>query len=445
MGARADDDSQPMRRTVTLSLLAFAAACGGERPLVGVRCLSDDDCDPGDVCIGGSCQGTSSGADAGGTDAGAPDAGVAPGRLAVQPANVSVAVQAGSQPAPAAFDLSNAGDAPIAFAIACDGRATPLPASGSLAPQETMLISVALPIWTQAGTQTVTCTAASGGQGIVFTVTADVTPASVTVGPGGGTVDLLDFTITGDTRPPVCDLTSLYPKQIIRAEVLMMSALAPQFALDLGDHMFVCTESAQRANAQMQLYVQALQGFAPPWFMTMGNHECLLADCSGAAGALDANYNAYLAALQQVSRQAQPFYKLDIQTRLGLARLVFVADNVQSAEQQAWLESTLAEADRIAKYTIVAKHHPIDGSRMGPLWVWPIIQKHKYSLILTAHAHVYAHPAAASGRSAICGLGGASSTATGFCRVQQLATGELRFVQYDISGNPMDSWSVTPQ
>jgi hypothetical protein len=37
--------------------------------------------------------------------------------------------------------------------------------------------------------------------------------------------------------------------------VPQMSALAPQFALDLGDHMFVCTESVERANAQMQLYV----------------------------------------------------------------------------------------------------------------------------------------------------------------------------------------------
>src|SRR5712692_1476856 len=316
-------------RRIRKPLLAFAlaAACGGERPLVATGCLSDRDCDPGDLCIGGRCQGPSSGT----PDAGAPDAGV---------------------------------------------------------------------------------------------------------GPDGGAVDLLDFAVTGDTRPPACDLTSLYPKEIIRAEVLQMSALAPQFALDLGDHMFVCSANAQRANEQMQLYLQALAGFSPPWFMTMGNHECLVADCSGAVGALDANYNAYLEALRQVSKHDRPFYKIDITTRLGLARLVFVADNFQSAEQKAWLESTLAEADRIAKYTIIAKHHPIYGSRMGPLWTWQIIQNHKYSLILTAHAHVYFHPTQASGRSVVCGLGGANSSATGFCRVTQLATGELRFIQYDISGNP---------
>jgi hypothetical protein len=429
-----------------LLALTLVAACGGERPLVAMGCLSDSDCDPGDVCAGGRCQGTSSGRpDAGGPDAGTPDAGVAPGRLAVQPANVSVTTQAGAQPPPAVFDLGNAGGEPIRFAIACDGNATPAPASGSLAPRETMAISVALPVLAQAGQQSITCTAAGNGSGVTFTVTATVTPAAVAVGPDGGAVDLLDFTVTGDTRPPACDLTFLYPKEIIRAEVLQMSALAPQFALDLGDHMFVCTESAQRANEQMLLYVQALAGFSPPWFMTMGNHECLLADCSGVVGTLDANYNAYLAALRQVSRHDQPFYKLDITTRLGLARIVFVADNLQSAEQKAWLESTLSEADRIAKYTIIAKHHPIYGSRMGPLWTWQIIQKHKYSLILTAHAHAYIHPTEASGRSVICGLGGASSSATGFCRVKQLATGELRFMKYDISGNPQDSWSVTPQ
>lgn len=421
--------------------LALAAACGGERPLVNLGCSSDTECDPGDLCVAGSCQGVSSGV----PDAGTPDAGVAPGRLSVQPANVALTAKAGDRPALAVFDLGNAGDAPLRFAVACDGSGTPTPGSGSLAPRETMAISVALPGWSQAGEKLVTCTAASGSIGVSFTVTATVTPGSVAVGPEGGAVDLLDFTATGDTRPPVCDFTSLYPKDLIRAEVLQMTALAPQFALDLGDHMFVCTESAERANAQMQLYVQALSGFSPPWFMTMGNHECLLSDCSGFVGTVDANYNAYLAALKQVSKKDQPFYKIDIATRLGLARIVVVADNVQSAEQKAWLESTLLEADGIAKYTIVAKHHPVTGSRTGPAWTWPIIQKHKYSLILAAHEHAYVHPTEVAGRSVICGLGGASSTATGFCRVRQLATGELRFLQYDLAGNPQDSWSVTPQ
>jgi len=264
------------------------------------------------------------------------------------------------------------------------------------------------------------------------------------VGSVGGRVDLLDFTLTGDTRPPECDLTSLYPKEILRAEVLQMAALAPQFALDLGDHMFACG-SAERAREQMQLYAQALAGFAPPWFMTMGNHECRLADCSGPAGASDPNYAAYLAALRQISNQERPFYALDVQTRLGLARIVVVADNVQGAEQRAWLEGTLAEADRIARYTIVARHHPIDGSRSGPAWAWEIARRHKYSLILTAHAHAYAHSGEASGRAVICGLGGASPAATGFCRVKQLATGELRFVRYDLAGDPLDAWSVPPQ
>lgn len=108
-----------------LLALTLAAACGGERPLVAMGCLSDSDCDPGDVCVDGRCEGTASGA----PDAGATDAGVAAGRLAVQPPNVSVTVQAGAQPAPAVFDLGNAGGAPIRFAVACDGNATPSPSS----------------------------------------------------------------------------------------------------------------------------------------------------------------------------------------------------------------------------------------------------------------------------------------------------------------------------
>jgi hypothetical protein len=429
-----------------LVIAGLIAACGGNRPLVSVGCTSDDICDPGDSCVDGQCQGNSHGVpDAGGST---PDAGVRAGRLVVQPASIAITAQAGQRPAPAVFDLSDDGDTPIEFAASCDAAVTATPSSGSLAPHATASVTLGLPVWTQPGQQKVECAATFDATQppVKFSVLATITAAPPSVGPDGGTVDLLDFTLTGDTRPPFCDLTFLYPQQIIRTEVLQMTALAPQFALDLGDHMFVCTESAATANAQMQLYVNALSGFSKPFFMTMGNHECLLSDCSGTVGTLDANYQAYLAALKQVSKHDLPYYQLDFHTRLGLARILFVADNVQSAQQQAWLDSAMAEADRTAKYTIVAKHHPVTGSRMGPLWAWQTISQHKYTLLLTAHSHDYAHDTAAlAGRSVICGLGGASSTATGFCRVVQLESGDLRLIRYDLSGNPLDSWSVGPQ
>ncbi len=272
--------------------------------------------------------------------------------------------------------------------------------------------------------------------------------AGTGIGPNGGTVDLLDFVMTGDTRPPVCDLLSLYPQAAFQGDVAEMAKLSPQLALDLGDHMFVCTQSLQSARAQLKLYTDALVSFQPPWFMTMGNHECESTDCS--ASPSDANFTAYSEALQLVSQKSLPYYKLDIHTRLGLARIVFLADNYADAAAQSWAESTLAEADTLAKYTIVAKHHPVTGSRTGPQWAHDVVLRHKYSLILTAHAHDYSHDTSAyGGRSVVCGLGGANTSYTGFCRVEQKPDGTLSFTAYDSYGNvrtdPSSTFSVTPQ
>ena len=69
---------------------------------------------------------------------------------------------------------------------------------------------------------------------------------------------------------------------------------------------------------------------------------------------------------------------------------------------------------------------------------------HPLSAGLFGHDHNYQHNQTAfSGRSVICGLGGANPANTGFCRVQQTADGLLHFTQYDATGNPHDTWSVT--
>jgi len=269
------------------------------------------------------------------------------------------------------------------------------------------------------------------------------------VGYGGGTVDLLDFAITGDSRPPFCDLVSNYPDAIVKAEAAQMAALPAQFAVDLGDHMFACLAGsggplASTAATQMQKYVAAVSGYPKPWFMSMGNHECLdQLDCSG-QGLLDPNYAAFYPALGTVSHQDLPYYSVDIRTRPGLVRLVFVADNFASQEQQLWLPRILADADQNAVHTIVLKHHPYKGDT-GPGWPWPAINAHRVSLLLTAHEHLYEHDTTAlGGRTVVCGLGGANTANTGFCRVQQREDNSLAFTEYDLSGNPRDTWSVPP-
>lgn len=265
-------------------------------------------------------------------------------------------------------------------------------------------------------------------------------PPSGSVGPNGGSVDRLWFAATGDTRPGSCDATDQYPRAAVAQLASSMKALSVQFALDLGDHMFVCNQSLPEARQQMGFYMGAIAAGPATWWLTMGNHECGAAYSGGgcAVGRPDANFDAYLEALAR----PRPWYANDVQTSLGLARFVVIADDAWGAEQAAWLESTLADADAHARYTILARHHPVTGSRTGPGEILAAIGRHKATLILTAHTHSYAHDGP---RSAIIGLGGAGPS-TGFATVLQNADGTLTFTLHDASGNPLGApWSVAPQ
>ncbi len=264
----------------------------------------------------------------------------------------------------------------------------------------------------------------------------DTKPANVIHLPA---VDHLFFAMTGDTRPHDCDQTQLYPKDQIAQVAAGMAKVGAQFAVDLGDHMFVCNGSLQEAHAQMGLYMDAIKAFPQPFFMTMGNHECGQGRCATSGG--DANMDAFLEALKPVS--ALPYYSFDVKTARGLAVFVVAADDAWDSTEAQWLEATLARADAEATYTFVARHHPIDGPRNGNTAVVNTVLGHHYSLILTAHDHVYRRSTGANGRAVVVGLGGASNRDVGFGTVLEKPSGELSFVQYDANGNPGDSWSVT--
>ena len=281
---------------------------------------------------------------------------------------------------------------------------------------------------------------ADGGAGGSST-TPDPGPVPAgTVGVNGGSVERLWFATTGDTRPPQCDQGDRYPREAIARIARSMKALRVQFAIDLGDHLFVCGGGDAEARRQMGSYMEAVaQGPATFW-MTMGNHECGGAVCL-VGGAHDANFAAFLSALQR----PRPWYWNDVATSLGSARLVVIADDSWDEAQARWLEAALAEADARAKYTIVARHHPLQGSRTGPAEILDILRRHRLSLILTAHNHDYEHdPAFWDGRSVVVGLGGAGGR-WGFGTVLQQPDGRLEFVRRDASGNPVGTaWSVAP-
>jgi hypothetical protein len=482
-----------MLRRLSLLCAVFSCACasGAVMP-AGQECQTSDQCDPGDDCTGGVCA-AQEGADV-----------VRSGLVVATPAHQTVQAMVDEQPPPARVHLHDADTMHRNITVSCPRGFVPSPASAQLAPGESLAVTVALPIPRTEGNTTVTCLVQSATSKTTYD-TFDLalvigtrpppvdggsdggspdagngdggsgghdggtdggndggsgghdggtdggtgggndggTPGGGPIGPTGGTVDLLDFVLTGDTRPPSCAPGEAYPTAIHAQVIAAMKAVHPQFALDLGDHMYVCNQDAAAAQQQMDLYTQPLAGFPAAFFMTMGNHECENgADCS--ARPTDANFSAFSKALARVSGEALPYYALQIQTRLGRATVVVVADNYFDGTAQAWLERTLADADRNSKYTIISKHHPVTGSRMGPLGPWQVIQNHKVSLILTAHDHNYAHDTQAlGGRSVICGLGGANAAHTGYCRVKQGADGSLSFTQFDVGGNPGDAWTVS--
>jgi Calcineurin-like phosphoesterase len=531
--------------SAALLALCCALLAGCDGPSVpdttpGLVCKVDDDCDPGDDCVGGHCKGSSAGtpdagaadagldaglhdagpadaggadggetgpdagaldggpgdagldagaddagvadagaldagvadggpldagssdagaadagpADAGSSDAGALDAGPAPqGRLTLSPGHTDLSVQAGAQAAAVALTAGNTGDAPLHFTASCTGGASALPSSGAIAPGAAASLTVTFPVWSSAGPQSLTCTLASAdaaGAPAAWTAAITVLAAPGAIGPEGGTVDLLNFVFTGDTRPTTCDATANYPAAAFRTIVSAMPAVSPQFGLDLGDHMFVCSGGLATAQAQMKLYTDALAAGWPqekPWFMTMGNHECNSGGAAQVCGTSDVNYVPFHDALVAVSKHDNPNYKLDLQTRLGLVRILVLADNQATQADVAQAKAWMNEADQLAKAVFIAKHHTVAaGSRTGPAWVLTeLIDNHRVTAILAAHDHKYytnqpyvRSPGTLGGSvpAVICGLGAANTNYRGFCRMQQKADGSFDMTHYDDAGMP---------
>jgi hypothetical protein len=274
-------------------------------------------------------------------------------------------------------------------------------------------------------------------------------PGPGSVGPTGGTVTRLFFGIHGDTRPMDCTTYTApygYPASIIQGIFKAHAQAQVQFALDLGDHMFVCNGSSTMANNEMGYYMSASQLLTRTTFMVMGNHECESSYCL--PGSSDVNYHAFTQALAPIS--SLPYYSFNVQTSAGLATFVVIADSAWDATQQSWLNSTLTTADQKAKYTIIARHHPIDFTGLQAPAEWTIIQSHKYSLMLTGHTHEYKHDTYLdhSGRTLRIGNGGAPlqpGAYNGYGTVTQGTDDNLYVNVYDMNGQLQDAWWVPPQ
>jgi hypothetical protein len=201
----------------------------------------------------------------------------------------------------------------------------------------------------------------------------------------------------------------------------------------------------------MNLYMTAAQKLGKTLFMTMGNHECKSSQAYCYLNSTQANYTAFMQALKPVS--TVPYYSVDVNTQGGVATFVFVADNAWDATEQTWLQNTLTKADTAAKYTIVARHHPIDNTDLATLAdEWNIIKAHKYTLFLTGHTHEYKHDTFLDNSGRTIRLGNAGAPLDngfqwyGYAIVQQGLDDRLYVSVYDqATGNVADSISILPQ
>jgi hypothetical protein len=270
------------------------------------------------------------------------------------------------------------------------------------------------------------------------------------VGPHGGTVSLLKFGITGDTRPPnsgALGPSNPYPTMVLNSIADQMKTHGVQFGLDLGDHMYSNSRTdLALATQEMNLYLASVARLGSTWFMTQGNHECYGGACF--AGSTNGDHVAFMTALAPIS--STPYYTFDVTTSLGLATFVIIADMSYDSTQAKWLETTLATADAKAKYTIVVRHHPEGDTSVSTNEAeMQVVRSHKFALLLTGHNHLYKHMTVDNGRDIILGTGGAPLIAGGsfhgYAIIEQQASGRLAVTVYDInSATAVDTWSVGP-
>ncbi len=268
-------------------------------------------------------------------------------------------------------------------------------------------------------------------------------PITGQVGPNGGTVSRLFFTVIGDTRPASIDDTAGYPTAIIDQLYTDISSISPVplFSLSTGDYQFSSTGGGQ-AGPQMDLYMAARSKFPGQFFPTMGNHECTGATASNCGpgnqdGTTD-NYNQFLAKMLGPLSQSQPYYSININASDGswTAKFVFVAANAWDSGQASWLTGVMGQA---TTYTFVVRHESSYASTApGVTPSDQIINAAPYTLLIVGHSHTYEH---SSTKEVLFGNGGAplaGSANYGYGVFLQRSDGAIQVDAMDYQSNQPD-------
>jgi Calcineurin-like phosphoesterase len=263
------------------------------------------------------------------------------------------------------------------------------------------------------------------------------------LGVTGGKLDVLNFAIAGDTRPPTEDDTSAYPTAVITKiwQDIQAANPRPAFAIATGDYQFANPNGSQSAP-QLALYMGARKAYEGSLFAAMGNHECTGGTSSqcgtGNPDGVTTNYANFLSKFLEPINVTTPYYVVNIgSTTAGAwtAKFVFIAANAWTTAQGTWLTQTLAVP---TTYTFVIRHESAETSDVnGVTASTPIIADAPYTLLIVGHTHTYEYRP--SSKEVIIGNGGAPLSGTlnyGYVIARQRASdGAMVFTEYDYMTN----------
>jgi len=264
-------------------------------------------------------------------------------------------------------------------------------------------------------------------------------PCSPTTAPSAGT---FRFAVFGDVRPGEPNDTASYPKDIVAGLFQQIAAAQPDFVVGTGDYMFASSSNTTAVDAQVAMLLDAESGFGGPIYHALGNHECTGATASNCPAFNEtANMRAFMTKMLPPA-VTTPYYRIDVDTGHGKAKLVFIAANAWTPTQADWLETQLADE---TAYSFVIRHEPGTVTQtVGAVESEVIVKKHPITLELLGHYHTYEK---LDDRHVISGNGGAplSSGHYGFVLVDLLGNGNISVSEIDqATGSANDTFTICP-
>ncbi|MCU1277387.1 MAG: hypothetical protein JWM53_933 [bacterium] len=251
------------------------------------------------------------------------------------------------------------------------------------------------------------------------------------------------FAAFGDVRPSQPNDTANYPAAIITGLFQQIAKQSPHFVVGTGDYMFASTTNAPAVDAQLAMLLSAEQGFSGPIYHALGNHECTGATASNCPNGNETpNIQAFMSKLVPAGTTT-PYYRVDLDTGMGAAKIVIIAANAWSQTQADWLETQLSDP---TAYTFVVRHEAAYISQTaGAGASEAIVQKHPLTLELLGHTHRYEK---LDSKHIISGNAGAplSGGHYGFVLVDLLTNGNLSVSEIDqATGAASDTFTICPQ